>query len=104
MPTKFVYDKRRADFSSMILTKQLTRAEALKRIAERPYDEDTVAQDFQYVATKFDLSVSALRDIMDGPNKSYRDYRNSMVLIHAGTQVLRACGIQRTLIRRGREC
>ncbi len=32
---------------------------------------------------------------MAGPNRSYRDYRNSMGLIDAGTQVLRALGLQR---------
>ena len=36
---------------------------------------------------------------MRGPNKSYRDYRNSMPLINAGTQVLRLLGVQRAIIR-----
>ena len=99
LPVKFGYDKRRAHFSSLILTKQMTRDEALRRIAEPAYDEDTVAQDFEYVATKLDLSVGELRSIMNGPNKSYRDYKNSMNLINAGTQVLRALGLQRAIIR-----
>src|SRR6266851_2965614 len=51
LPIKFGYDKRRAHFSSLILTKQLTRADALKKIAEPPYEQETVAQDFEYVAT-----------------------------------------------------
>ncbi len=99
LPVKFGYDKRRAHFSSLILTKQMTRNEALRRIAEPAYDEETVAQDFEYVATKLDLSVGELRSIMNGPNKSYRDYKNSMGLINAGTQVLRALGLQRAIIR-----
>ena len=99
LPTKFGYDKRRAHFSSLILTKQLTRDEALKMIAQRAYDEETIAQDFEYVATKLDLSVEEFRAIMNGPNRSYRDYKNSMGLINAGTQVLRALGLQRAIIR-----
>lgn len=99
LPTKFGYDKRRAHFSSLVLTKQLTRDEALKKIAERPYDEDTMAQDFEYVATKLDLTVDELRGIMNGPNKTYRDYKNAMTFIDLGTQVLRAVGLQKMIIR-----
>lgn len=99
LPTKFGYDKRRAHFSSLILTKQLTRDEALKRIAQPALDQETITQDFEYVATKLDLSVAEFRQIMNGPNKNYRDYKNSMALINVGTKVLRALGLQRAIIR-----
>jgi len=99
LPTKFGYDKRRAHFSSLILTKQMTREEALQRVGQPAYDEATVTQDFEYVATKLDLSVAELRALMNGPNKSYRDYKSSMTLIGIGTQVLRALGIQQAIIR-----
>jgi tRNA(Ile)-lysidine synthase TilS/MesJ len=99
LPTKFGYDKRRAHFSSLILTKQMTRDEALTRIARHAYDEETIEQDFEYVATKLDLEVSELRDLMNGQNRSYRDYRNNAALINAGTHVLRALGLQKTVIR-----
>ena len=99
LPVKFGYDKRRAHFSSLILTKQMTREEALERIAQPAYDEATIAQDFEYVATKLDLSVKELKQLLEGSNRSYRDYRNSMSLIEFGTKVLRATGEQRAIIR-----
>jgi N-acetyl sugar amidotransferase len=99
LPTKFGYDKRRAHFSSLILTEQMTREEALDRISRPALDEATVAQDFEYVATKLDLTVPELRAILAGPNKSYRDYKHSMRFIELGTRVLRAAGIQRAIIR-----
>jgi len=99
LPTKFGYDKRRAHFSSLILTQQLTREDAIRKIAEPAYSAETIAQDFEYIATKLDLTVAELQQIMDGPNKSYKDYKNSMTLIDFGTQVLRAVGIQRAIIR-----
>jgi len=99
LPTKFGYDKRRAHFSSLILTGQLAREEALRKIAERAYDDETIAQDFEYIATKLDLSVDELRAIMAGPNKTYRDYANRQGLIDLGTKVLRAVGVQRAIIR-----
>jgi hypothetical protein len=99
LPTKFGYDKRRADFSSLILTGQLSRDEALQKIALPAYDAETIAEDFEYIATKLDVSVQDLKDLQHGPNKSYRDYRNSMGLIELGTKVLRAVGVQRAIIR-----
>jgi N-acetyl sugar amidotransferase len=99
LPTKFGYDKRRAHFSSLILTKQLSRDEALVKIAEPAYDPETIADDFEYIATKLDLSVSELQTLHDGPNKTYRDYKNNHLLINIGTNVLRAAGVQRAIIR-----
>ncbi len=99
LPTKFGYDKRRAHFSSLILTKQMTRDQALKQIAKAAYDEETIAADFEYVATKLDIPVQELRDLLHGPNKTYRDYKNSMGLIDLGTRVLRLVGVQRAIIR-----
>jgi N-acetyl sugar amidotransferase len=99
LPTKFGYDKRRAHFSSLILTGQMTREEAMRRIAERPYDEETIAQDFEYVAVKLGLSASEFREIMKGENRTYKDYNSSMRFIDFGARVLRAVGVQKAIIR-----
>ncbi len=99
LPTKFGFDKRRVHFSSLILTAQMTRDEALARIAKRAYDEETIAQDFEYVATKLNLSVPELKAIMDGPNRSFRDYKNSVALIDLGARVLRSVGVERRVMR-----
>jgi N-acetyl sugar amidotransferase len=99
LPTKFGYDKRRAHFSSLILTGQMSRGEALQRITEPAYDEETVAEDFEYVATKLDLSAAELRAIMEGPNRSYHDYGNSMAMITLGAQVLRTLGVEKRIVR-----
>lgn len=99
LPTKFGYDKRRAHFSSLILTGQMSRAEALEKIAKPAYDEETLAQDFEYIAKKLGLEVSELQQLLVGPKKTYRDYKNDYELIDLGTRVLRLLGIQRAIIR-----
>lgn len=99
LPTRFGYDKRRAHFSSLILTGQLSRDEALRRIAQPAYDAESIAQDFEYVATKLDISVGELQGYLAAPKKTYRDYRNDMALIDLGTRVMRLLGIQRSLMR-----
>jgi N-acetyl sugar amidotransferase len=99
LPTKFGYDKRRAHFSSLVLTEQMTRDEALARISKPAYDEATIAQDFEYVATKLDLTVDEFRALLAGPNKTFRDYKHRMGVFELGTKVLRAAGVQRAIIR-----
>jgi N-acetyl sugar amidotransferase len=99
LPRKFGYDKRRAHFSSLILTGQMTRDEALQKISLPAYDDETIAHDFEYVATKLDISVDELRALMDAPNRSYRDYKHSMPVINAGTHLLRMVGVQKAIIR-----
>jgi hypothetical protein len=77
----------------------MSREEALEKIAQAAYDEETIHQDFEYIANKLDLSVAELQELMDGPNKTYRDYKSSMPLIGLGTHVLRGLGVQHSIIR-----
>jgi hypothetical protein len=99
LPKKFGYDKRRVQFSSLILTNQMTREEALKQIALSPYDESNLAHDFEYIATKLGITVAELQELMDGPNKSYKDYRSRMPVYRMGTRVLRFVGLEKRAIR-----
>ena len=99
MPKKFGYDIRLAHYSSLILTNQMTREEALKKVAILPYDEEAVKEDFEYVATKLGFTVNEFKEIMKGKNKTYRDYKNSMALIEMGMKVMRFIGGERKLIR-----
>ena len=48
------------------------------------------------MANKLDLTVAELRALFDGPNKSYRDYKNKHALIELGTQVMRALGLEQS--------
>lgn len=73
---KFGYDKRRAHFSSLILTDQLTRGEALEKLAEPPYEEQTALQDMEYIANKLEITVNDFLELMQGENKTYKDYKS----------------------------
>lgn len=99
MPRKFNYHKRRAHFSSLIMTGQMTRENALDRIARPELDEHFLEQEFEYVANKLDLSVAELREIFDGENKTYHDYKNKRFLIGLGTKVMRLLGLEKRLFR-----
>ncbi|GAB3459610.1 N-acetyl sugar amidotransferase [Massilia terrae] len=99
LPRKFGFHKRRAHFSSLIMTGQMTREQALDRIACPEMDEHFLAQEFEYVASKLDLSVDELQAIFEGENKTYRDYKNKRWLIGMGTNTLRMLGIEKRYFR-----
>lgn len=58
-----------------------------------------IEHEFEYIATKLDLTVPELQALMAGPNKSYRDYKSMMPLIDLGTRVLRTLGVQKMVVR-----
>lgn len=95
LPVKFGYDTRKVQYSSLILTNQMTREEALEKLKTPPYDESTIQQDFEYIATKLDISVDELRGYLNAPNKSYKDYKNQEYIYNLGATVLKALGIVR---------
>jgi N-acetyl sugar amidotransferase len=99
MPRKFGYEKRRAHFSSLILTNQMTRAEALERISKPEIEEQYWIQEFEYVANKLDLSKKELQDIFKGKNKTYRDYKNKRFLIGLGSKGMSLLGLEKRFFR-----
>jgi N-acetyl sugar amidotransferase len=98
-PKKFGYDKRRAYMSSEILTGQMTRDEALERISKPELDEETMAQEFEYVATKLGWTVEEFREIFNGKNKSFRDYKHKLFLITLGARIANFLGIDNRIFR-----
>jgi len=99
MPRKFGYHKRRAHFSSLIMTGQMTRDEALDRLARPEMEEHFLKQEFEYVASKLGLTVAELQEIFEGENKTYRDYKNKRWAIGVGANVMRRLGLERRLFR-----
>lgn len=91
---RFGYDTRRVQYSSLIVTGQMTRGEALKRLSEPPYDEATVDRDFEYVATKLGISVGELQGYMNAPKKTYRDYKSQESVYWLGAKMMKMFGMQ----------
>lgn len=94
LPKKFGYDTRRVQFSSLIVTGQMTREEALARLQHPAYDEATIAQDLEYIATKLGITVAELQGYMDSPNKTYRDYKSQERIYSVGARVMKTLGLE----------
>lgn len=76
LPHKFGYDKRISHFSSLILSAQMSREEALLELDKPLYSYLDLKNDKEYIAKKLDLTVSELDNLIDAPNKHYTDYPN----------------------------
>ena len=99
LPRRFGYEKRRAHFSSLIMTGQMTRDAALDRIARPEMDEHFLAQEFEYIAGKLGLDLSELQKLYELPKRSYRDYKNKRWLIALGANALRWLGMEKRYFR-----
>lgn len=99
LPKKFGFDRRRAHFSSLILTGQMTRDEALERIKSPELDDDFLKGEFEYVARKLDLTSDELEEIFKGDNKSVKDYKSKSVLVNFGSMVMKVFGLEKRLYK-----
>lgn len=88
LPTRFGYDMRRNQFSSLILTGQMTRDEALVELEKLPYNPETIDQEFAYIAAKLGITVDELRGYHELPKKFYWDYKNRKKLFDIGEKLL----------------
>jgi N-acetyl sugar amidotransferase len=94
LPKRFGYDTRRVQFSSLILTDQMLRSDALEILKSPACDSDLVRQDFEFVASKLEISEEELTSYLNLPLKTYKDYRNQSSLFHLGAKVMRLLGLE----------
>ena len=99
LPVKFGYDTRKVQYSSLILTGQMTREDALIKLANSPYDENTIEDDIRYIANKLNIPVEELLSYLKGPNKTYKDYKNQEKLFILGAKILKAIGVEKAIKR-----
>ena len=96
---KFGFDKRKAHFSSLILTNQMTRLEAIDRLKKPELSNDFLESEFEYVAHKLDISKEDLKKIFIGKNKTVKDYRSKQFLIGFASKVVSILGIEKRLYK-----
>lgn len=74
LPKKFGVDKRKAHFSTLINSGQMTRGDALKELEHPPYDPSQQKDDYDYVVRKLGLEAASFERIMAQPVRSHFDF------------------------------
>ena len=95
LPKKFGYDTRKVQYSSLILTKQMTRKDALEKLKHPAYDNKTIHQDFEYIATKLGISVKELQSYMDAQIKHIKTTSHKKNIYNIGAKVMRILGLEK---------
>lgn len=81
MYEKFGMDYRKAILSSQICLNQVSREEALKKLEERPFNDEKIKEDKKYIAKKFGISTEELEHYLKLPPKTYTDFPNNKKFI-----------------------
>ncbi len=99
LPERFGFDTRRVQYSSLILTGQLSRDEALEKMKKPAYDPETIEEEFNYIATKIGITPEKLREYFEMDKKFFWDYKNQVSMFKTGAKVLKFLGVEKSIKR-----
>jgi len=82
LPSKFNFDKRKAHLSSLIVSGQITREQALIELKEPLYNKVELQNDIDFFIKKLGITLEEYNEIMETPPRFYYQYANSEKLIN----------------------
>ena len=80
LPRKFNFDKRRLHLSSLIVSKQITRAEALVELGKPIISVDQARHDLKFIAKKLGKDMKWLDNVITSAPVDHSKYPNQLVL------------------------
>ena len=76
LPRKYGYDKRLPHLSSLIVSGQMSKDMALKKLTEPLYDPIELEIDLNYFCKKLHITRDQYEGFIHGERREYRDYPN----------------------------
>jgi N-acetyl sugar amidotransferase len=99
LPERFGFDTRRVQYSSLILTGQMNRENALASLEKTAYNPELIEEEFKYIATKLGITAEELRSYFTSEKKFFWDYKNQLSMFKTGAKILKFLGIERSIKR-----
>jgi putative aminotransferase len=99
LPKRFGFEKRRAHLSSLVMTRQLDREDALRQMQNSVMSPDQHLKDAEYVRKKLGFSNDEFEELFNAPKRSYSDFKNKRNIIMTGARILRLLGLESRLFR-----
>lgn len=99
LPKRFGFDTRKVQYSSLILTGQMTRDEAKEKLLFPALSDEDAKSDFKFVAKKLGIGEELLTKYLNMPVKGHRDYPNQQLFFNVGAQVMKWLGLERSIKR-----
>jgi hypothetical protein len=85
---KFGIDKRKVTYSALVRSDQLSRAEALIKLAQPPQSPEQISSDREYVLKKLDISADEYDALLKGPLKNHYDFASYLPVIRGATNIV----------------
>ena len=98
VPTRFNHDIRRAQLSSLVVTGEMEREEALAILEKPPLSEEESKELFQEVARRLEISEEELMEFHDMPKCTER-FRSQKILYKAGVRMYELLGFEKRIRR-----
>lgn len=76
LPTRFGYDKRRAHLSSLILSGQISRDQALAALEEPVFAPRQLEEETRFVRKKLGVGEAEWVEMMEAPRRTHADFPN----------------------------
>jgi hypothetical protein len=99
LPARFGFDPRRVQLSSLILTDQMSRDEALKVLEEPALIAEEVDIESTYIAGRLGISKEELQSYFEMPKKFYWDYKNQKSFLDSGARAMRLFRLESSIKR-----
>lgn len=96
LPTRFGLDIRKAWLTSLVVTGQMTREEAIEKLKTPPLTEDESKELFTQVARKLQISEEELMNYHKLP-KVYRKYKNNAWAFKLGVKLYTFLGLDKRI-------
>lgn len=96
MPTRFGHDIRRAQLSSLVITGQMTRDEALKILEQPPLSEEECKELFSEVAKRLNISEE---ELMSYHNMDFcsEKFKSNEKLYNLGIKIFELLGLEKRI-------
>ena len=95
LPERFGYDTRKVQYSSLILTGQMTREDAMEKLKTPNYTKEQINEDFEFVSNKLGISIAELWGYFNAPKKTFQDYKSQQNIYNLGASILKYLGIEK---------
>lgn len=94
LPTKFGYDIRKSQLSSLVITGQMTRHEALDILNKKPVTDEEAKEMFVEVAKRLQISEEELMDLYNLPKCGIK-FKTSKKLYKFGIRLYELLGLEK---------
>jgi N-acetyl sugar amidotransferase len=85
LPNRFGIDKRKVSYSALVRSEQMSRSQALDKLANPPHDPEQIKRDREYVLKKLGISQEEFSLLLSGPRNSHYDFPSYLPIVRTAT-------------------